>query len=851
MANKIGTAILELVTDITKMTGGLNQAVTGVQKLGTHVEATSKKIEAVGKTLTAAFSVLALGALGKEFLDFAGHVNDLSQRLKISTSTVQEWQAVFGASGVEIEAVAKASDQLTTKLVGGDKSAVGALQKMGLSIEALKAMKPEERFNTVADAVGKIQNVGEQLYASKTLFGKGGPELLAALDGHLSETIQRMRDMGIVIDEETIKAADDFGDQLGYLGKQLLGIVAQIVGPLLPALSALGNVLSWLGRNVIGPVLNVAVKSAMTLLAGFVEVVTDVLGRIVALGSKIPGVGDKFKGMADALKDVSKRSGDYMANLWKQTDQTGQSADTAKPKLLGLGAAIDDSGKKAKKTSDEFARLVEHINELNRANAAPIFKQPEYNPAQGEVPGLELIRTYNDAVDQLKAKSPVKIAVSMDAQSIEASIAGAGAVGIEAVGQPIEQIIIQHGESGFAKAVAAFPQILQNALTGGGGFSGALQAFGSMIGAQLGEGLFKAGGLLNGLGNKLAGIFGSSFGLALPGIGAALGSLVGPALAKLWDGIKHAFGGPSKEELGGRELEKTFEDSLGGFDKMMARIGDAYAATGRTREQAQADIKALLDAEKEGPAAVQAWIDKLKQVIDESENAAQKTKDALDQATADAKAAGQARMQSAEKEIQSLLDKRNALAQGLAAEADEEVHGVIQNQQEEELKALDAQLQEKANQYASLADETGQAMADAIVEALKSIQIDPVSVPIYPDYRGDWTYRTGNGEAPEGGGAIPMADGGFGTVTRPTLFVAGEAGPEQYAFSGGNREFGDSKPVSSVVQFGDVIVHAPDGTALTDMEQFAPLFNDAVRRNVGGMYRTLLNIGMRAAEASA
>ena len=36
---------------------------------------------------------------------------------------------------------------------------------------------------------------------------------------------------------------------------------------------------------------------------------------------------------------------------------------------------------------------------------------------------------------------------------------------------------------------------------------------------------------------------------------------------------------------------------------------------------------------------------------------------------------------------------------------------------------------------------------------------------------------------------IPMADGGSGTVTRPTLFLAGEAGPEQFAFSGANRRF--------------------------------------------------------------
>lgn len=46
--------------------------------------------------------------------------------------------------------------------------------------------------------------------------------------------------------------------------------------------------------------------------------------------------------------------------------------------------------------------------------------------------------------------------------------------------------------------------------------------------------------------------------------------------------------------------------------------------------------------------------------------------------------------------------------------------------------------------------------------------------------------------APEPGvdGPIPMAAGGAGVVTRPTLFLAGEAGREEFAFSGAGRSFG-------------------------------------------------------------
>ena len=210
----------------------------------------------------------------------------------------------------------------------------------------------------------------------------------------------------------------------------------------------------------------------------------------------------------------------------------------------------------------------------------------------------------------------------------------------------------------------------------------------------------------------------------------------------------------------------------------MAKIGDAYAATGRTREQAQRDVKALLDAERQGPEAVQAWIDSLNRVIDEADRATEASTRAAEEAQREIDEVSAARMSAAEAELTTLLDSRKELAAGLAKEADEETKGVIQLQQEAELASLDAQIAQKADAYAQLAQETGQAMADAIVEAISQIQLPPLTVPL--------NYAGGPSPLPN---PYPMAAGGFGTVTKPTLFLAGEAGPEQVAFSGANRAF--------------------------------------------------------------
>lgn len=777
MAGTIATAILEIVTDTSKMVAGLNSAVGQAKAFGSKMEATAQGVQKAWALMSTAMGVLALGAIGKEFLDMAGDVSDLSQRLQVSTDTVQEWKGTFGKAGVELDTVAKASEVLSQKINGDDKSAVAALKAMGLSVDELQKMKPEDRFIKVADAVGQLQNQDDRIAASKGLFGKGGLELLSALDGHLAETIDQIHEMGLVIDGETIKAADDFGDQLGLMGTQLLGIVATVMGPLLPALSALGNILSWIGREIVGPVLNVAIKSAMTLLAGFVEVVTGLLSRLASLGANLPGVGGKFAAMATALDDVSKKTGAYMQGLWKAKDSTDAAGDAAPPaarKIAGLGEAHDAAGKKATKQADELDKLAGKIRDIDAAVGAGLFsKNADYGAA-----GVEAdIARAKATVDAMRKALGVEQGMGGGVWNIGVQLDLDDAKNVLAALE--EQTATSFGGA-LQSAIGNLPALLSQAFTGGGGVGGALKAFTSQIGGSLGRGLFEAGGLLNGLGNKLTGIFGSAFGLALPGIGQALGALAGPLMEKLVGGLKKLFGGPSQQELGGRAPVAELEKKYGGLENTLNKIGDAYEAQGKTREQAQRDYKAMLDAEKQGAGAVQPWIDAFTKAIQAADDAAVATKEAIQKAQDEAAAARDARLADAKSEIDDLVKQRESLAAGIAQEAVEEDMGVIERAQRDQLASLDVQIQQKNEAYARLAEETGQAMKEAIEAAIGSIRAQPIHVPTILDGIGG-----GGVDVPS---IVPMAAGGAGRVTGPTLFYS--AGQEDFAFSGEGRRFG-------------------------------------------------------------
>lgn len=384
--------IANLIVNVQANTASLQTIDKDVKKIESSLSGFEKSIGKVGAMLAGAFTVTAIVSAGQQLLDFAGKMTDLAAKTGVSTTTLQKWSLAFEQSGVSIDTVTKASSELAAKLVNGDKSVVSALQKMGLSVDDLKRMKPEDQFTTVADAVGKLQNKGEQLYASKTLFGKSGVELLAGLTGNLKETTDEFERMGLIIDEQTIKAADDFGDQLGLMGKQLLGVTANAIAPLLPALSALAEGLAFVAK-IAGTVLGMALKGVTIIIAGLWAGIAELLGWLADLAQKIPGVGKHLGFLADAsdwLHKSAAKSAEMIEKLALGNADVGNAATKAVAPLLGMGDAADRSGEKADAAAKKWealkrAAFSEDFRGMSAAAAGGHFFGTEQVPKSAEI----------------------------------------------------------------------------------------------------------------------------------------------------------------------------------------------------------------------------------------------------------------------------------------------------------------------------------------------------------------------------------------------------------------------------------------------------------------------------------
>lgn len=364
------------------------------------------------------------------------------------------------------------------------------------------------------------------------------------------------------------------------------------------------------------------------------------------------------------------------------------------------------------------------------------------------------------------------------------------------------------------------PTIPKVDLKGFAGIFGSAQEFGKLISGSIlaavqgGGNVFDAAGgaigtkLGTSIGGKLgkfftkdgAGMFSKALGGMFESVLPVIGSLMGPLLGKIGSAIMGLF----KRE--GRDLVKEFAASMGGFDALREKmnvLGDegerlwirlTQGIDQNSPAQAKAAIEAIGEAldkslaaraeragfktteqlEKIADAAVKLW----KNMRDSGKYSAETVEAAWEQAHQALLAAGdsqagqlQKSLDTAKEALKALDDQIASIQKSIENEAPEEVMGVIEAQARARLEALKKERDAAAQHVLEVQDQLTQSL-DRVAAAIERIPSD-IEIRVRTQIDGDRV-----------AGPYPQAHGGDYWVTKPTLFLAGEAGPERATFSG-------------------------------------------------------------------
>jgi len=196
------------------------------------------------------FAVGAITRLAGDALKFASDLNDLSAKTGISTKALQEFKFAGEQVGVTLDDVSTAVLQMQKHLAGGDKSALGALQKIGVSFKELQGLAPEDQFKRIAAGLATIEDPALRNKAAFDIMGKAAANVLPLIATDLKKTADEAERLGIVLDQKTIDQLDNLGDSWAKVKLAGEAVIARALVPMVPAILKLLEVIGPLSRDV-------------------------------------------------------------------------------------------------------------------------------------------------------------------------------------------------------------------------------------------------------------------------------------------------------------------------------------------------------------------------------------------------------------------------------------------------------------------------------------------------------------------------------------------------------------------------------------------------------------------------
>lgn len=154
--------------------------------------------------------VSALGSFVKTSFESAGAVADLADKTGLSTESIQRMQFVAGQTGTTVDAFTSAAFRLGVKLDGGGASVRAAMDALGLSFDTIRALSPDQQFDAITAALGRMDDPQTRNRVGVELFGKAFAEIAPAVAAGYAD----MANAAAVSSDQQIRALDAAGDAL-------------------------------------------------------------------------------------------------------------------------------------------------------------------------------------------------------------------------------------------------------------------------------------------------------------------------------------------------------------------------------------------------------------------------------------------------------------------------------------------------------------------------------------------------------------------------------------------------------------------------------------------------------------
>ena len=233
-------------------------ALGSIGKLGGLLQGLGQSILSVTNSLTA-----PLTRAGEQFITAGVAVAALAAASGLAVRDVQALGYAAEQSGSSVEAMADAAGRMQQRLLeaqAGSDTAAAAFTQLGLSVDDLLRMSPEDRFAAVGTAIAELADPLERAKAAQDAFGTSAETLIGMFakgQAGLAEMRAEAERLGLVLSEDQVASAKEAAAAQKMLRDSLTGLWRTLGAAIAPQLaetarqmaSVVTATINWVRRN--------------------------------------------------------------------------------------------------------------------------------------------------------------------------------------------------------------------------------------------------------------------------------------------------------------------------------------------------------------------------------------------------------------------------------------------------------------------------------------------------------------------------------------------------------------------------------------------------------------------------
>lgn len=297
MAIELGKAYVQIIPSAEGISGAITSALGGEattagteagnafsgsmgSAIGAGAQIAAGAVVAAGAAVAGVTSAFVSGASG--VAEYGDNIDKMSQKMGISATVYQEWDAILQHSGTSIDGMQRGMVTLSKQAEKGSD----AFQKLGISQKDLQNMSQEDLFAAVITGLQGMEEGTERTVIASQLLGGAAKELGPLLNTSAEET-QAMRDrvheLGGVLSDEAVKAAAGYQDSLQDMTTAFDGLKNNMLAEFLPAITTVMDGLTELFSGDKDKGLGMIKEG----ISQFVDNLSAALPELITVGSEI------------------------------------------------------------------------------------------------------------------------------------------------------------------------------------------------------------------------------------------------------------------------------------------------------------------------------------------------------------------------------------------------------------------------------------------------------------------------------------------------------------------------------------------------------------------------------------